>query len=132
VHLLSLPSAPFHPTLKDEIRELEAEILKHAGSDCGAIPDASPIIHHSVVNMKGPKTLQIEDRSQVASQAARTEFRNERQHGSGGEVTSPDATNGEAMRSAASNSTAFLDSHVNADLKCSVVVSNAELSYKQC
>jgi hypothetical protein len=40
-------------SLKDEIRELQAEILKHVGSDCGGIPG------HLAVSSSPPKALHM-------------------------------------------------------------------------
>jgi hypothetical protein len=106
-------------SLKDEIRELQAEILKHVGSDCGGIPEASSIIHHSAIHLMGPKALRIGDQSYFPTHAADTDCssqkRNEGRHGCGGAVTSPDATDAEAMRSAALNSTVVSDPRLNSD-----------------
>ena len=116
--------------LKDEIRELQAKISKHVGSDCGGTPEAWSIIQHSVINLMGPKALRIGDQSYLASYAAHTDCssqkRKEGRHGCGGAVTSPEVTDAEAMRSAALNSTAISDLHLNSDPKGDVVSRRAE------
>jgi hypothetical protein len=46
-------------SLKDEIRELQAKISMHVGSDCGGILEASSIIGHSAVNPSPLKALHM-------------------------------------------------------------------------
>jgi len=50
-------------SLKDEIRGLQAEILKHVGSECAGIPEAASVM--SAVNLTPLKALQISNQPQA-------------------------------------------------------------------